>query len=314
MAAEKIFQALQSSDSSTWRSLLNKIHEAAYLVDRELNIRFMNEAAELLAGFSNLEVIDRPCHKNLLIQHDEQDFELCIKKCPVELAYTDGQIYMHKAYLRHKDGYLFPVDMRVIPLSDSKGITISVLEAFLDASPRVLVPQKIEELERTNLLDPLISQGNRRYLEMHIHSRLEEKKKYNMPFGLLYMCVDDIQAIGDKYGITVKDRILQTISQTLIKNIRFFEVAGRWEESEFVVVLLHLDERRLELVANKLRLLIDLSTVREKDILLKPTVSVGATLVHPHDNLEIIINRAKKLAEYSKQKGKNRVSLRHVAD
>lgn len=314
MSAEKIFHALQASDSSTWRSLLNKIHEAAYLVDRELNLRFMNEAAELLAGFSNSEIVDKPCYKNLLIQYGEKGLELCIKKCPVELAYTDGQIHMHKAYLRHKDGHLFPVDMRVIPLSDSRGIIISVLEAFLDASPRVLVPQKIEELERTDLLDPLISQGNRRYLEMHIHSRLEETKRYNIPFGLLYMCVDNIHAIDDKYGSKVKDRILQTISQTLIKNIRFFEVAGRWEQEEFVLVLTHLDEMHLEFVANKLRLLIEQSTVREKDILLKPTVSVGATLVQLYDNLEIIINRAKKLVENSRQKGKNRVSLRHSDD
>jgi len=65
----------------------------------------------------------------------------------------------------------------------------------------------------------------------------------------------------------------------------------------------------LELVANKLRLLVEQSTIRTKDILLKPTVSVGATLAHTHDTLEILINRAKKLADQSKKLGKNRVSL-----
>ena len=297
MSAEKIFRSIQA-------------HEAVYLVDRDLNIEFMNEASELLAGFSKSELIGKPCQKNILIQQGDQDFELCIKKCTVELAYSDGRIHKHRAYLRHKDGYLFPVDMRTIPLKDSRGATISVLEAFLDASPRVLVPQKTDELRRTNLLDPLISQGNRRYLEMHLHSRLAEKKKFGMPFGLLYMFVDDIHAIEDKYGTVVKDRILLTISQTLINNIRFFEVTGRWEEEEFMVILLHIDETHLELVANKLRLLIEQSTIRERDILLKPTVSVGATLAQSHDTLEILINRAKKLAECSKQRGKNKVSLR----
>ena len=309
MPPEKLSRPFQASSGYAWQTLLESIHEAVYLVNRGLNIEFANEASELLTGFSSSEVMGKPCHKNFLIQQDAHVFDLCIKNCPVELTYTDGIVRKHKAYLRHKDGFLFPVDLRIIPYNDSRGNTVSVLEAFLDDSPRILVPQKTEELKRTNLLDPLISQGNRRYLEMHLHSRLEEKKKIGMSFGVLYMYVDDIHTLFDKYGSVIKDRIFQTISLTLSNNIRFFEVLGRWEEDEFVVVLLHIDEVHLELVANKLRLLVEQSTIRTKDILLKPTVSVGATLAHTHDTLEILINRAKKLADQSKKLGKNRVSL-----
>ena len=99
------------------------------------------------------------------------------------------------------------------------------------------------------------------------------------------------------------------ISQTLGNNIRFFEMVGRWSSNELVIILFNVNTTKLDLVANKLRLLVEQSNIRHYDKLLKTTISIGATLAHSIDSTETIINRIKKLTDQSKNYGKNRVSI-----
>jgi len=66
---------------------------------------------------------------------------------------------------------------------------------------------------------------------------------------------------------------------------------------------------KLDLIANKLRLLVEQSNIRYHDKLLKTTISIGATMAHSLDSTKTIINRIKKLTEQSKKAGKNRVSI-----
>ncbi len=58
---------------------------------------------------------------------------------------------------------------------------------------------------------------------MFINSRLNDKKKYNLPFGVLFIDIDNMHSIIDNYGSVVSDKMVRMISQTLGNNIRFFE-------------------------------------------------------------------------------------------
>jgi Response regulator containing a CheY-like receiver domain and a GGDEF domain len=69
------------------------------------------------------------------------------------------------------------------------------------------------------------------------------------------------------------------IARTLHKNIRYFDVVARWDNEEFLIGLLNIDENRLDIVANKLRLLVAESYINVETGLLNATISMGATLV-----------------------------------
>ena len=187
---------------------------------------------------------------------------------------------------------------------------IGAVETYHEISPRVAMPHSSENIKKMNLFDPLIEMGNRRYLEIHLYSRLAEWKQYKLPLGLLYIDVDNLTNINDNYSKVVGDKILKTISNTLSKNIRFFETLGRWDGDKFLVVLINVDNTKLDLISNKLRLLIEQSNIRVNDTLLRTTVSMGATLARPRDTVESLVNRAEKLCDQSKLLGKNMVSLR----
>ncbi len=145
---------------------------------------------------------------------------------------------------------------------------------------------------------------------MHLNSRLEEMKRYGLSFGILLLDVDDMKNINEVYGTVTGDKVLKMISKTLASNIRFFEVAGRWKGEQFLVVLLNLDNEKLDLVANKLRLLIAQSYLKDMDASIKTTVSIGGTLAKFNDSAAGLIERAEKYVKHSKWLGKDKVTLK----
>ena len=288
--------------------LLDNLNEAVNLIDPDLKVLYTNPVSDRLTGYPRSEVIGRPCPKNLLIGGDYNPPLPCSRACPVETTLRTGEIQDFPAYIHHKEGFLLPIQMRIIPVQDRSGDILGALEIFSETSPRLTLPQSADELSRMNMMDSLTGLGNKRFLEMYINSRLTEIKRFRVPFGILFVDVDGMQKINDSHGSVVGDKMLRMVSRTLTANIRFFEVVGRWGGEEFIVILLNLNDTKLDLVANKLRLLVEKSNIREHDKLLRATVSIGATLARSSDSIETLTARARKLADQSKRLGRNRVS------
>jgi len=314
MSENKSIPSFKPPGDSFYETLLDNLQEAINLIDPENHVIFWNQAAEDLTGYSRAEVMGQECPKNILLDLKEEGLHLCKDTCPAKQVLEDGRVRSLEAYIQHKDGYRLPVMMRIIPVLGQDKQPIAALETYQESSPKVTLPLKLSDLERMDLLDPLTMTGNRRFLEMHLHSRWEEMKAYGLDFGILYIDIDNMSAINSTYGSVSGDKFIRMISQTLASNIRFFEVVGRWEGQEFLAVLLNVDESKLDLVGNKLRLLVEQSHLSEEDKFVKTTVSIGATAARSSDSTESLVKRAKELASHSKWLGKNRVSLKISRD
>ena len=303
-------QPKSNKGSNFYEVLLMNMYEAANLMDTDLKVLLWNPAAEKLTGYKQSEVLGKPCQKNFLIHDGKKLINLCDELCPIRQTIKDGLIRNVEVFLSHKKGHRIPVLMRVIPIRNSGGMIIGAVETYHETSPKVAMPASSTYLKKMDMLDSLTEMGNQRYLDIHLHSRLEEWKQHKVPLGLLYIDVDNLTHINDSYGERVGDDILKTIANTLANNIRFYEFIGRWEEDKFLVVLVNADNTKLDLIANKLRLLIEQSNVRVRDTLLRTTVSMGVTLARPRDTVETLVSRAEKLCDQSKLLGKNMVSIR----
>ena len=230
--------------------------------------------------------------------------------CPAVQALNDGQSHEVKAYLRHKEGYRIPVSMRVLPLKNSKMQIIGTVEIFKDDTPKLSMPHRILELERMALLDSLTQVGNRRYIEIHLKSRLDEMHKYQLSFGALYIDIDQLHKINEVYGVDVGDKVLKMVAQTISNNIRFFDFVGRWDEDKFLVIVANVDEARLDLITNKLRLLVGASNISVGHDLVNVTISIGASIARLSDSAESLVKRIHQLMLQSKKDGGNSVSLK----
>jgi diguanylate cyclase (GGDEF)-like protein/PAS domain S-box-containing protein len=289
--------------------LLDNIHDGVFFANPECLVFFWNKGAEQLTGYGRSEVKGKKCSDHILNPVDEAGIPLCDENCPVKLALADGTVHTMDAYVHHKEGYRLPVSIRAFPLVSKKGKIIAAGETFFDISPKFSLPQRKMELEKMQLLDRMTEVGNKRFLEIHIQSRLDEIIKYRLSFGLLYIDVDHLKELNETYGNPAGDQALRVVSQTILNNIRFFDIVGRWDSDEFLVLVLNVDESHLDFVANKLRLLVESSNIILGEKLARVTVSIGATVAHRVDSPEILVNRAESLMKHSKWLGRNRVSL-----
>lgn len=290
--------------------LLDNIHDGVFFVNTECQIFFWNKGAERITGYNPSDAKGKKCTDHILNPVDEAGKPLCDENCPVRLALSDGKTHTMEAYLHHKEGYRLPVSIRAFPLISRKGKIIAVVETFFDLFPKFSMPQRRLELEKMQLLDGMTEVGNRRFLEIHIQTRLEEIKKYRLTFGLLCIDIDHLEKLNEAYGKSVGDQALRVVSQTIVNNIRFFDFVGRWDSDEFLVLVLNVNESKLDFVANKLRLLVESSHIAVDEKLIRVTISVGATLAHGGDTLDLLVNRAESLMKHSKWLGRNRVSLK----
>jgi diguanylate cyclase (GGDEF)-like protein len=186
------------------------------------------------------------------------------------------------------------------------------VETFAGSAPKLTLPLGLPELERMGLVESETGIASKQYLDMTLATRLQEFQKYGLPFGLVYVDIDNYGKILEKHGRFNASKIVRTVARTLHKNIRFFDVVGRWSTEEFLVILLNIDEGRLDIVANKLRLLIAESYITTETGMLNATVSMGASLVLRYDTVESLVKRGEQLMMHSKWLGRNRVSMSFV--
>jgi diguanylate cyclase (GGDEF)-like protein len=65
------------------------------------------------------------------------------------------------------------------------------------------------------LLDPVTHLLNRRGIEINLNSKIEEMKRYDLKFGLLFIDIDHFKRINDTYGHVSGDEVLKMVSKTL---------------------------------------------------------------------------------------------------
>ncbi len=295
--------------SDFFENIIEYLHDGVVFIDDHCQVIFWNQGAVDISGYTKADVLGQKCSENILIPTDNTDLQLCKNDCPVDKTIRDGKIRSFEAYLHHKEGYRLPVFMRILPIMNTEHEIIGAVETFYDSSPKVLIPQKAQELKRMNLLDPLTELGNKTYLEAQIKFRMDEMNKHRLPLGVLLIDIDHFTSINETHGTVVGDKILRMVARTLANNIRFYDIVGRWAGEQYLVIIFNIEESKLDLVANKLRLLISQSNIQVGTKLLAVTVSTGATIAQLRDNTQTIIDRVNGLMRQSKKMGRNRVSI-----
>ncbi len=211
--------------------------------------------------------------------------------------------------MHHKDGHRIPVSVRISTLTDRDGNIIGGIELFTDISNQAANELRVKELEKLALLDNLTLLANRNYIEREIQSRFEEKKRFNVPFGILFIDIDHFKKFNDIYGHDVGDDVLKFVANTFIANARPFDLYGRWGGEEFIGIIRNINGNSLELLGNRLRSLTENSYIIHENEKLYVTISIGATLVNENDTVDSLIKRADTLLYKCKSAGRNCLTI-----
>jgi len=291
-----------------YSKVLDSLGEGVYFVDLNRNITYWNKGAESLTGYAAADMLGRNCADDLLAHVDNQGKTLCLDGCPLLKTMADGSSCKADVFLRHRDGHRVPVSLSVIPVLDPNGQPRGAVEIFTDNSERLALMEKVAELQRDALLDPLTGLANRRYATEALGNMLNQMHRYGWSFGLLFIDIDDFKTINDKYGHDVGDTVLKMVARTLEANSRSFDIVARWGGEEFLVIVVNVDEAKLFRVAYKLRTLVSKSSIHVGNENISVAISVGATLPRAEDTVKILLRRADQLMYENKAKNRQRAS------
>ena len=97
--------------------------------------------------------------------------------------------------------------------------------------------QLFEEIQQLAETDDLTKINNRRQLFRLGEQILNHSKRYNNPFSVIMLDIDNFKKINDSYGHAIGDGVLQELAQRTLENIREVDILGRYSGEEFVIIL-----------------------------------------------------------------------------
>ncbi len=293
-----------------FKNLLENLYDGVYFVDRERKISYWNTGAERITGYAAKQVVGQHCYDNLLQHITENGKRLCLDGCPLQATIQDGKPREAEVFLRHAEGHRVPVLIRTSPIFDKRNRVIGAVEIFSNNQTLMKMKRRVSQLEQTVVYDALTMIGNRKHIELKLKTAFQEYQQNHIPFGILFIDIDHFKAFNDKYGHLIGDKVLRAVANTLRLNLRETDTCGRWGGEEFLAIVFNVaNENILHDIAEKLRFLVEQTSIQAGEKTPQVTISIGGTFPHPGDTLESLVDRADKLMYHSKTAGRNRVTI-----
>lgn len=294
-------------DVDFYRELLDALGDGVCFIDGNSRVCVWNKAATRLTGYAAQEVMGRSSKE--VLQHFDIDDEASALGNPLQATKEDGLVREVEVYMHHKYGYSYPANVRTAPVRDSTGAIIGALEVFSSNQKRVSLLHELEMLRKESLTDPLTGIGNRRFAEITLKPLEASFIEHGVPFGVLFVDIDNFKQVNDVYGHDVGDLVLRMVAQTMSNSLRPLDVVCRWGGEEFVLLLPIVTVETLSGMAERLRALIESSWLDNNGSSIFVTVSMGGAVSSKGESGADIIARADAQMYRSKESGRNCVSI-----
>ena len=167
-----------------------------------------------------------------------------------------------------------------------------------------------EKFKRLSITDELTGLYNRRHFQELMQSDIEVSIRYGNSNSLLLIDVDFFKKINDNYGHPCGDQVLVEVSKTMKVTLRKTDILCRIGGEEFAVLCRQADREDATDVAEKIRSIVEKSTVLCGDDRIKCTISIGICTFDGKDknqNLETIYRESDLALYHAKKSGRNTV-------
>jgi len=160
------------------------------------------------------------------------------------------------------------------------------------------------------ITDALTGLFNRRYMESHLVTLLEQAAARGKPLAVLVIDIDHFKSINDGHGHDAGDDVLREFALRIKRSIRGIDLACRCGGEEFVVVMPETDMTVAAMVAERLRRRIAAEpfAVDSGARNIPVTISIGiASLRRSDETAAGLLKRADQALYRAKRDGRNRV-------
>jgi len=160
------------------------------------------------------------------------------------------------------------------------------------------------------ITDALTGLFNRRYMESHLATLIEQAASRGKPLAALIIDIDYFKAINDSHGHDAGDDVLRDFALRIKRSIRGIDLACRYGGEEFVVIMPETDMAVAAMVAERLRRRIAAEpfAIGQGSGHIPVTISIGiAGLRGKDDTAANLLKRADQALYRAKRDGRNRV-------
>ena len=127
--------------------------------------------------------------------------------------------------------------------------------------------------------DPLTGLRNRRLFEHDLKLQVARSRRYGELAALMVIDLDDFKQVNDRHGHKVGDDTLKAVARALTRRLRETDLVARLGGDEFAVLLPHIDEEGIAIVADGLTRVIAACSIDIGDGVFHPSGSIGFALV-----------------------------------
>ncbi|EAR10614.1 EAL domain-containing protein [Reinekea blandensis] len=217
---------------------LDSIGDAVISTDKDGRVRYMNPAAELITGHTNIEAQGRFIEDimPLRIGHDGP-----AHVNPLRLAISEkrnvGMAF--NCQLRNQRGKWISVEDSASPLISDSGDVIGGVIVFKDIDEsRAMVLKMTHSLQH----DQLTNLPNRFLLMEHLTAAIATNKGQQTKLGLLQLNIDRFKLINEEFGFAFGDSLLKKVANFLKQQLSGEETLSRHNADEFVILVPKLND------------------------------------------------------------------------
>ena len=149
--------------SNYWKTVVNTLQDGVMIVDNDGTIVSVNEAFEVITGYSQTEILGKSCTllncNTCKVVREKQGAHWCS-------MFKSGALKMHKCVLRCKGGAYVHVVKNASILRDKAGKVIGAVESLTDITALMQKEIQIEKL-------PARTAGRRSVFRNHRRHRID---------------------------------------------------------------------------------------------------------------------------------------------
>jgi diguanylate cyclase (GGDEF)-like protein/PAS domain S-box-containing protein len=291
-----------------FRTVLESLQTGVYLVDRNQKILFWNDGAERITGYLRQDVVGRLCRDNLLVKSGPADGAPDASDMIADV-FRDGRPAISEITLRHKAGHRVPVRIRAVAIRNERGGIIGAAETFEESLSASEWNRRQTKLSDYGCLDPTTGILTQDFVESHLRESMATFAKHRVPVSVLCAEIDRLDEVRSKYGPAAVPPVLSVVARTIENSLRPTDFLGRFQEHQFLAVLIECSSVEIEKVAERLRKMANCSEVAWWGDKLTVTASFGGTAAKAGDSLESILERAGQALQQSTEEGGDRVTV-----
>jgi len=291
------------ADSREWNNApLSEVGHPVVATDPGGRIMYMNQAAELLTGWTEMDAFERDATKVLLCVSASGD---PLDEHPILRVVRDGETAVTEpdSVLISRDGSERPIGCRIAQIRDSSDDLIGLIVSL---RPRREQRDHEDRPNHQTQHDPLTGLANRALLMDCLGDAVARAQHHNSLVAVQLLNLDRFKGVNQSLGPAVGDQLLGAVAARVQNCVRRTDLLARTGEDGFAVIQHDLENMGgAAILAEKLVTIFSDPFVIE-GIEIKVTASVGVA-VYPLDgeHPEPLVRKAEEAVNRAKAAGRN---------